>query len=166
MIIDGETIDKYLKSIGIESNFLRLSENVPIDTVLVPLMMDQGGKKIILQIMLTDKKAIPVDSSQTASEFLQFFLGFPYLVPQDLILPMVRLLNLLNRTCELGAFGVVEEEPYPFFRYTYIHKGQMSQEVLLSLIGSIALIVEKNIDAIADLANQTRTFKEISEDSL
>jgi hypothetical protein len=95
-----------LRGAGIDS-FVKLGGGLAPDQLFVALTPDNRGRVLHLQVMFLPDMEPPV---------LQFYVGLPYLLGDDVLDPLSRFLCAVNVTLPVGQFGLIEDQRLLYFR--------------------------------------------------
>lgn len=164
MKLDLQTIQKTLEDILSGTSIIGRTPEIPQEILSVPILIDQKSREIALHIMILEPEDLEVEETHSPISLVQFYVGFPIEVQKERVLEMVSLLNLLNQISELAGFAMIEELPFPFFRYSLItKKGSIDDTILLAVAGMIIAIIESHAPLIALLGDNERTLKELME---
>lgn len=162
MKLEIPEIQKIVEEVMSGTSILTLPKEFPQEVLVVPLLRDSKSRDYAMNILILEPENLEIDVEDSPVSILQFYVGFPLEVPAEKLGEMITLMNVFNQVAELPGFAIVESMPFPFFRYTLItKKGQVEEEILLTLVGMITGIIESYSPIAAALVDEEKSLLEI-----
>lgn len=115
--------------------------------------------QIVKQTLDTERK-VPVDQNKPYY-LIQFILQLPFKAASKHLRDLLRLIQILNRGATLPGFELSEKDELLYYRYAFLHSGQVIDEAILNaLIGTILLQVNAFGRILEEVAEGLKTTEE------
>lgn len=100
-------------------------------------------------------------------DFLQYFVLFPFQVPNEQIIDLVRLVTMINNSLPLLGFGVMESQNRVFFRHMQILIGEkIDPQIVTFTLSTIEYLVNTVGQALLDISENKRSLQQILSDDI
>lgn len=168
--IDLKSLTHFFKSQGLLCEKVSASSKSPFDYLFVYMGEEEKDDQSVLQIRLS-KQVVEEDSQMEFPLNPKGYYHFQFTWPIKIalkdpaIVDLSRLIQLVNLTCNLPGFEFSEVDKALFYRYTMIISGEeLDPYVLITIVGSILLVITAFSDYLKDVASESKTFTQVVDE--
>lgn len=142
---------KVLTEQGYNCQIFEKSPQTPHRYLNVDLDVDPKGRSRVLEMRI-DSYSLP-SAKDGAELIIHLFSPYPFLVKEEAVGEMARLMMFLNKGLDTPGFGLDESSKLAFFRYGVLtYNGQQSAQLLMAIIGMIRLLMDTFTDQVEAVA--------------
>lgn len=158
-------LEKIFKDEKLDATFIRQTEEIPYDNLIVFIGADSQDRPYILNI--TSQKQIMDPKKDSGIFRIQFQLKLPFKIAEFSYNQTSNLVALVNRFLELPGLELNEVDREIFYRYVLLssEKG-LNREIILGIAGIIRLVLDTHIKSIEGVASGAITYDQLLSQSL
>ena len=144
---------------GMDPSFVESSEQIPYDTIVVPI--EGRDETAGWQLELSFLPVLDEDSDDAA--LLQCFAGLPVEIAENSEWELIRLIAMLNSKLPLVGFGYLEQDKLLFFRHVLMLSKQdlgATEKLVTEAIYMIGYLLNNFAPLVTALASGQQSLQE------
>jgi Family of unknown function (DUF1790). len=175
MKINVGSIHNFLEKEGLESVVVPRDSTTPFELIYIPMGVDERGRDLLLQIKIAEEdlsgsggKRLSHGSHSSSGKchMIQILLALPFLVKDECVGEVARLILLLNKSFSLPGFEFSEVDKLIYFRTAVMATDQLDGVVLMAVIGNLMAYVDAFADSLEDVAEGRKIIADIAKESV
>ncbi len=153
-----KSVLEFLKTQELDGEIVPKSEKIALDILYVSFGLDDQDRDVLIQINMIEQDLSGHDTFiKTKLEpkkyhIIQFFLPFPFLVEDEHIADIARLIFVVNKSLIFPGYEFSEVDRAIYYRYILMTSNGIDGRILLQIIGAISEFYETFADIFEDIA--------------
>jgi hypothetical protein len=157
-------IEGFLKTQSVDVKMQRATEEIPLDHLILRFGVDERNRPQSINLYVIEKELGSLSAQKkkgTKATFIHLYMVLPIQIQDEAVGDIARYIMLINKALEFEGFGMSEVDRMIYFRHDlHCSQKQLSDEVLMGLIGYILLIVDTFSPHFERIASTETTFLE------
>ncbi len=163
------SLQTFLNTQNISSRLIEKTAEIPLDRLVLTLGTDEKNRPQNLDLYVVEKElaSLTPDKKGGKAIFLHLRHVLPFTLQDQAIAEMARYMLFINKGLEYEGFGMSEVDRIVYFRHDlHCSLRQVSDEVLMGLLGYILLIIDAFGPKLEKIAHLQKTFVETVNETL
>lgn len=160
-------IKEFLKTQSTDVKMEKASQEMPLDHLVLRFGVDERNRPQSMSLYVVEKELGSLTAQKkmgTKATFIHLYMELPTHIQDEAVGDIARYILLINKALEFEGFGMSEVDRMIYFRHDlHCSQKQLSDEMLMGLIGYILLIVDTFLPHFERIASGEATFVETVE---
>lgn len=161
------SINEFLEKQEMDCHLIPQNEEIPSDILFVTMGVDEKGRDLLMQISLAEEdfsesfELFDLEKSSPKRYVIHVFMALPFMVKDQFVGDISRLILLLNKTMRLPGFGFSEVDRMIFFSNKLMITEELDELMLMSLVGNVITYVDAFEEPLEVVADGRMSFSDI-----